>query len=73
MHRKMIRIAGNTHNPALLALREKGYRTWIEPTDDEGSLADWSAPRARCDTQVGCSDELAVVTSAQPEASLELG
>lgn len=27
-----IRIAGNTENPALLALRAKGYRVWLEYT-----------------------------------------
>lgn len=43
-----IRIAGNTQNPALNTLREKGYRLWIEPDDpseDEPEFIDWNAEK----------------------------
>lgn len=41
----MIRIAGNTQNPALNTLREKGYRLWIEP-NDEAEFLDWNAEKS---------------------------
>lgn len=28
-----IRVAGNTQNPALITLQQKGYRLWLEPDD----------------------------------------
>lgn len=41
-----IRIAGNTQNPALTTLREKGYRLWIEPETEESEYTDWNAEKA---------------------------
>jgi len=42
----LIREAGNTHNPALIVLREKGYSLWIEPDQDEESeYTDWRAEK----------------------------
>lgn len=41
----MIRIAGNTQNPSLITLREKGYRLWIEPDDEESEFTDWNAEK----------------------------
>ncbi|MEP3890404.1 MAG: hypothetical protein ABJN69_08040 [Hellea sp.] len=46
--RLSIRIAGNTQNPALNTLREKGYRVWIEPDDlneEEPEFLDWNAEK----------------------------
>ena len=46
--RLSIRVAGNTHNPALNTLREKGYRVWIEPDDPsekEPEFIDWNAEK----------------------------
>ena len=43
-----IRIAGNTQNPALNTLREKGYKLWIEPDDpneEESEFIDWNAEK----------------------------
>jgi len=42
-----IRIAGNTQNPALNILKEKGYRLWIEPDlpGEESELIDWNAEK----------------------------
>ena len=43
-----IRIAGNTQNPALNTLREKGYKLWIEPDDlseESGEFIDWNAQK----------------------------
>ncbi len=37
-----ISAAGNTNNPCLLILREKGYRLWLEPME-QGSL--WCAEK----------------------------
>ncbi len=42
----MIREAGNTQNPSLLVLREKGYDLWIEPDEEEESeFTDWRAEK----------------------------
>lgn len=43
-----IRIAGNTQNPALQTLKDKGYRLWIEPEDPnapETEYMDWNAEK----------------------------
>lgn len=43
-----IRIAGNTQNPALNTLIEKGYRLWIEPdasNEVESEFIDWNAEK----------------------------
>lgn len=41
-----IRIAGNTQNPVLMALRAKGYRLWIEPDEDpDCEFEDWNAEK----------------------------
>ena len=39
--RLCIRIAGNTENPALLALRAKGYRVWLEYTKVDDPKSPW--------------------------------
>lgn len=41
-YRVKIRIAGNTEAPALLVLRAKGYRLWVEYTKhgDSSGLCD---------------------------------
>jgi hypothetical protein len=36
-----IRIAGNTDNPALLVLRAKGYRVWLEYTKVDDPHSPW--------------------------------
>ena len=36
-----IRVAGNTLNPALLALRAKGYRLWLEFTQVNDPQDPW--------------------------------
>jgi hypothetical protein len=36
-----IRIAGNTQIPALLALRAKGYRVWLEYTTEDDPRSSW--------------------------------
>jgi hypothetical protein len=36
-----IRIAGNTENPALLALRARGYRVWLEYTQEDDPTHPW--------------------------------
>jgi hypothetical protein len=36
-----IRIAGNTFIPALLALRSKGYRVWLEYMKDADPNSPW--------------------------------
>ncbi len=47
-----IRIAGNTQNPALNTLSEKGYKLWIEPCgpdEDDSEFIDWNAEKnGRC-------------------------
>ena len=41
-HEHGIAAAGNTSNPCLLVLEEKGYRLWLEPME-QGSL--WCAEK----------------------------
>lgn len=42
-----IRIAANTHNPALQTLKEKGYHLWVEPDEpgEETEFTDWNAEK----------------------------
>lgn len=44
MHLKL-RLADsmNTYNAALIALRDKGYRIWLEPDEDDEDLGDFWA------------------------------
>jgi hypothetical protein len=37
--------AMNTYNPALLVLRQKGYRVWVDPGDQESEGEDWRAEK----------------------------
>jgi len=41
--RTSIVASGNTYNPSLIALREKGYDVWLECGDEDRSL--WCARR----------------------------
>ena len=35
--------AMNTYNPALAVITKKGYKIWIEPSDNDEELGDWCA------------------------------
>jgi hypothetical protein len=37
--------AMNTYNPALLVLRQRGYRVWVDPSDEGSEGEDWRAEK----------------------------
>jgi len=53
--------AFNTHNPALITLAEKGYRLWIQPSNEEAEteIGFWCA--SIDDTEFIAGDPLALL------------
>jgi hypothetical protein len=41
--------AMNTYNPALLVLQERGYKIWLELSEDESELGTWWASKDEAD------------------------
>jgi hypothetical protein len=48
---KKIRLADamNTYDSALLVLQNRGYKVWLEPSEDDSELGTWWASRNEAD------------------------
>jgi len=48
---KKVRLADamNTYDSALLVLQNRGYKVWLEPSEDDSELGTWWASRNEAD------------------------